>query len=138
LETSYFRNKFDRTIVSLIKKHKIASENLANSDTEECARQYINWSNILLRYGCFENILNNAPEQYEGITSLEVNLIQEMAKTELLLSQDKPINIDFQLNLADKYLFDKDTTDREKIILLNKIVVNYYRHQKKSNQHESQ
>jgi tetratricopeptide (TPR) repeat protein len=135
LETLYYRNRFDNKVAVIKKNHETAALNLNNTNSEKVARCYINWSNILLRYGCFEDVINHSPKNYSGPSSLEINLIEEMAKTELLLSQDKPINTDTQLVLADKYIHDENTTDREKIILLNKIVVNYYRHQKKSSDH---
>jgi tetratricopeptide (TPR) repeat protein len=135
LETPYYRNHFDKKVAVIRKNHETAALDLNNANSENLARCYINWSNILLRYGCFEDVINHSPKNYSGPSALEINLIEEMAKTEFLLSQDKPINTDTQLVLADKYIHDNKTTDREKIILLNKIVVNYYRHQKESSNH---
>lgn len=132
LEGSNYKKHFDEMIVNIITSHKNALHSLIEKNQENDVRRYINWSNILLRYGCFEQVINHFPINYIGSHALEVELIKETAKIELLLSQDKPIGIDEQLELSERFLDRDDVSDRAKIILLNQIVVHYYRHQRKS------
>ncbi len=132
LETPDYRKRFDETTSRFIKNHTKSLENLTELNSDTHARVYINWSNVLLRYGCFEHLVNNYPKNYSGEYSLEISLLRETAKIEILLSEDAKTSIDELLELADIYLDSDKTSVREKMMLLNQIVVNYYRHQKAS------
>jgi len=132
IEEANYKKCFDEMVENIIANHKNALHLLTEKNQEKDVRCYINWSNILLRYGCFEQVINHFPINYIGPYALEVELIKETAKIELLLSQDKPIGIDEQLELVERFIDRDDISDREKIILLNQIVVHHYRHQRKS------
>jgi hypothetical protein len=82
------------------------------NNTEETARQYINWCNILLRYGKFENLITYFPKNYSGHYNLEIELIKETAKLETFLSQEKFITIDAFLELSERFLDDSNTNEQ--------------------------
>ena len=105
-------------------------ESLNQKNSEENARQYLNWSNILLRYGQFKQIVDGFPENYSGAFSLEIKLLRESTKIEIMLSEDDNISIDEQLELSEIFINDQKSSDREKIMLLNQIIVHFYRHQR--------
>lgn len=131
-ETSYYKEHIDKVIANIKGNHKSALQSLLTTNSEQAARIYINWSNMLLRYGCFEHLINHFPKNYCGSFALEIELIKESAKIELLLSQDEAISIDELLELSERFLENPHTSDREKIMLLNQIVVNFYRYKDKS------
>ena len=133
LETQKYKYHLDSIIQQITHNHIQSLNALIKSNNKKCARQYLNWSNILLRYGQFENIIMHFPEHYSGHYSLEIALIKETAEIEINLSQAKPISINNLLKLAVKYLSDPNSEDREKIKLLNQIIVYYYRHDKNTN-----
>ena len=130
LETSEYRRNFDSIISQYLNNHKKSLESLNQKNSEENARQYLNWSNILLRYGQFKQIVDGFPENYSGAFSLEIKLLRESTKIEIMLSEDDNISIDEQLELSEIFINDQKSSDREKIMLLNQIIVHFYRHQR--------
>jgi tetratricopeptide (TPR) repeat protein len=130
LETDEYRINFDEIINKIKQYHLQFLTNLSKNNSEINARRYINWSNILLRYGCFENLLNYFPKNYSGVFALEIKMLRESAKIEMMLSEDKMISPDEQLELAEIFIDNDAASDREKIMLLNQIIVNFHRYQK--------
>jgi hypothetical protein len=61
LETTEYRKNLDSVINHLTSTHHKSFIKLIDDATEDNARQYINWSYILMRYGCFETIVKNHP-----------------------------------------------------------------------------
>ena len=130
LETTEYKDRFDRHISIIVNKYREAVDNLNNKNTEINARIFINWSNILLRYCLFEEISNYFPNLYSGPYFLEILLIKESNKIETFLSNGQAISVASLLTYAREYISSDVVTAREKIMLLNRIVVYYYRHQK--------
>jgi len=128
LETDEYRNDFDSIIHQITNNHIESFNNLDKNNSENNARQFINWSNILLRHGQFENLIQYFPTNYFGPYNLEIELIKETAKIEILLSNNEPVIIDYLLELIDRFHDDTSTTWIEKIKLLNQSIVYYYRH----------
>lgn len=124
LETNSYRKDFDLIINELKNSHLRSLKNIAKN-----TREFINWSYLLMRYCQFEHLVTYSPTNYSAQFALEVIMLREAAKIEMLLSEDKMVSIDEQLELADIFLENKETSEREKIILLNQIIVNFYRHQ---------
>ncbi len=130
LESDDYKVQFNQ-ITHFIKQHHLSSINeLVTNNSKLNAIQYINWSNILLRFGCFEHLINHFPENFCGDYPLEIALIKETAKIEIYLSTDREISIHELLELADIYLNNTQIVIHEKIKLLNQIVVYFNRYQK--------
>jgi len=128
LESKEFRKNFDSMINIFINNHINSLENLICDNSENNAREYINWSNILLRYGKFESIIKYFPINYCGPNHLEIKLIKETAKIELLLSNNISIRIDDLLELVDQFYNNITISNIEKIKILNQLIVYSYRH----------
>lgn len=129
LETKFFRKNF-REIKNIVKSSYLKSSNefTLKKDPGEL-RKLINLLNLLIRLGCF-NIKIEIPF-YEGIqNSLELEIVKETFAVEKKLSCGKKISVSRLISLYDQYLNGKNgwVTDREEIILLNRIVVDYFRH----------
>jgi tetratricopeptide (TPR) repeat protein len=136
LETTEYRKNLDSVINHLTSTHHKSFIKLIDDATEDNARQYINWSYILMRYGCFETIVKNHPEKYDGCYKLEIELIKETAKIEDALSNEKIAPINGLLKLTEKFIDDPNSTLYEKIKLLNQLVVHFYRHDRDINQQQ--
>lgn len=129
-ETDFYKTRFDEIIAILTTNHVNSLKSLISNNSEENAREYINWSNILSRYAQFEHLICFSPKNYVGPHLLEIEQLKENAKIDLFISQDKNITVHEQLELADRFLEHPDTSEREKIRLLNQIIVNFYKYQK--------
>lgn len=132
IETKQFRKDFNQITQHYQNIHNESLKSFVQDLSENNVRNYLSWSNLLLRYGCFEQIIKFSPKDYSGPFELEVRLLREIAKIELLLSKYNHISIEQQLELFDYYIDHTLTSDREKLILSNHIIVNYYRHQTKN------
>lgn len=131
LEDNKYKTHFDETVTQNINFLKCISEVAQVTETEINMRHCINWANLCLRYGCFNDLLEILPNSFSMHSfDLEMRLIKEAAKIEYKLSTDKQVSINNYLTLADQYLLSKRVRDREKIMLLNQLIVTYYRHQK--------
>lgn len=127
LESDDFKNNFKLHLDHITKNYKVSLENLSSSSSKVNIRQYINWLNILLRSGLSERITKVLPHCI-SVNRLEIELLHETAKIENVLSTDKSIDIDKLLHLFDKFNKKENTSNPEKIKLLNVIIVYYYRH----------
>ncbi|VEG92529.1 tetratricopeptide repeat protein [Legionella spiritensis] len=129
LETDRYRSDFNLIVKKLLDNHQRAFHDLTKNDTWENSRRYLNWSYVLMRYGYFKDILNNFPAKNISSCALEMCLLKELTKTQILLSDGNNVVVDDYLYLVEKFLTRKETTIREKILLLNQTIVNFYRHQ---------
>lgn len=131
LETSRYQNAFTLRRQELEKSFKCSVAQLNENQDKRAIRLYINWANICLRYGRFQMVLDATPVQ-TAIHSfvLEIHLLKELARIELQLSSGLPVSGDNYLLLAEKYLSEDSVSEREKIMLLNQLIVTIYRHQK--------
>lgn len=126
LETTYFKIKFNTELYS-------CKSSLKNFSKIHSTRQWIKWGNICLRYGKFKEIIDSSANISNAC--LEILLLKEAATVELQLSNDLPVSANNYLKLAQKYTPSKNISDREKILLLNHLIVTSYRHDKnQSNQ----
>ena len=89
--------------------------------------------NILLRYCRFDTIEKYFPKYSSTQFSLEIEILKETNLIESQLSQGIDITIDRLLNLLKIYEDCNTVTTREKIILLNRIIVYYNRHTRNLN-----
>jgi len=126
LETSHFDIQHTQHIKQIIQKFKLSLTNLDKNPSSKNVRRYINWANVLLRHGCFDELISHYPNS----TSVEVAWLKETAIFELALSRNQPLTIKNQLLLIEDCI--NRATDREKILLLTQIIVNHYRHSKES------
>lgn len=131
LETNDFRIEFDKKLAHLKDHLRCIAEVTSISLSESNIRYYINWANLCLRYGCFKEVQETSGFVCEDIPhELEVKLLHEAARIEYRLSYNLPVTIDNYAVLANQYLLKSSVSVREKVMLLNSIVVTYYRHQK--------
>jgi len=115
LEIPDFKNQYEQHINSIINQYK--TELISKKNIRRC----INLANILLRHACFDELIS-----YSSNETIEIALIKESAEFERALSLNHPLTIKNTLSLFESCI--NKATDREKILLLNRIIVNYYRH----------
>ncbi|HTM64594.1 MAG TPA: hypothetical protein VL360_08890 [Gammaproteobacteria bacterium] len=128
-ETDEFRDAFTKHR-SHLKDYLINTAKIANlKANESISRFYINWANLCVRYGLFNEVINNPLIRQFNAVELEAMTMKESAKIDFMLSTGKPVNIGGYLDLAETYI-PKHSNEREQIILLNQLIVTYYRHQK--------
>tara|TARA_R110000868_G_scaffold301241_1_gene561672 strand:- start:44 stop:721 length:678 start_codon:yes stop_codon:yes gene_type:complete len=133
LETSFYKNEFRSKIREISKRLKSGIRISSPSKKENATRSYINWANLALRHGQFRAVINNAPfTTTSHELSLELQLLHEIAKSELNLSRRLPINADAYHALADHHLPANLASEREKLMLLNQLIVTTCRYQDKS------
>lgn len=130
LEVKGFKKKVEKTTAVLVNRYMSASADLGSCPAEDNTRKFLNWGNLLLRYGHLDEIMRYFPTHYSGPYELEIKLLRESSVIERQLSNDKSISVNALLLLADKFIPHKETTTREKIMLLNSLIVYFYRHQK--------
>lgn len=130
LEISHFKTEFTTRLYHYKNNLKCTVQMINKKQDEKDIRYYLNLANLCLRYGCHEIIMELSPSCSLPSFALEIELLKEAAHIELLLSNDLPVSADNYLSLAEKYLPCKSTSDREKIMLLNQLIVTFYRHQK--------
>lgn len=130
LEERPFRIKFTKIMNSLIRKYDTARADLLNFNCVDYARRYINLAKILIRFGQSDRVMKNFPIRYSGPYELEVKMLREVCSIEHALSTDKPIDVDSLIALSNTFINNHKTTIREKISLLNSIIVYFYRYQK--------
>lgn len=133
LETTDFTVSFKNLLDTIKNKYNKAKDNYIKNSTKENTRTYINWANVLLRFGCFNEISTGSPQALNEPYSLEIEIIKETSKIETHLSNNTPFFINEFLEIYKKFTNNFVATEREKIILLNRIIVYFYRHQKQGN-----
>jgi tetratricopeptide (TPR) repeat protein len=130
LETEYYKKQFDSLMNKIIKNHTVSLENILEFQSNENVRNYLNWSNILIRYGKFENVIYYFPEKDVGYHQLEVLLLKATAEIEMCLSHGKSFSLDRLLELAERFIDCIKSKDYGKIKLLNQLIVYFHRYQK--------
>jgi tetratricopeptide (TPR) repeat protein len=103
--------------------------NAINSADNSNHRIFINWLNILLRYGCFDEILRTTQlisNNLDVNDSLEYNLIIEITKQKLLHGNESK-DINGLENLAESVLDKDNSSIRIRVLVLNFIIVSNYR-----------
>lgn len=131
LETESFKKVYDNKVTNLKIKYLEANNIFLNQRSSRSTRLLINWINILSRYGQFEFILQNSQAIKQENVSLELAVSLELTFIELKLSAQQSINVGKLAYLANRYLPLPEIEIREKLLLLNQLIVIYYRYQKK-------
>lgn len=130
LEVTEFKSEFKKTVNIMAGQFALALTHLTANKSPENARKVINSINLLLRYGRFDIIKKNFKFDYSGPYELEIKTLLVTADIETQLSNGKPITVNKLILLANTYIKNNTTTIREKILLLNRIIVYFYRYQK--------
>lgn len=129
LETDEFRHAFDLIITKMKAGYQLALNKMMHDECEAHVREFINWGQLLMRFGEFSTIFHDFPHKYFGKFALEVSLLKNSAHTESLLSDDKPISVKEQIDIFKNFHTLSTTTTTERLIILNNIIVNFYRYQ---------
>lgn len=131
VESNDFKVAFERKTLHINERLRLMAKYRSPNLRMEDIRSYINYANLCLRYGCFDMVKETSAFGTPDMPyALEVALLHEAAIIEHNLSHNLSVTIDNYLALANQYLANDSVTDREKIMLLNNLIVTYYRHQK--------
>lgn len=130
LETDEYKSAFTNRLSSIKDSFKIIAKTANLTRSENSIRHYLNWANLCLRHGCLEQFTFQHLQNIEDLPfTLEIELLHEAINIEQKLSADILLTADNYLSLAENYLNKEFVSDREKIMLLNNLIVTYYRHQ---------
>lgn len=128
LEIAPVKIKFQQLIKSINEQvDKIFSECPID---EKVLSGGFNLLRILMRYGCFQEVISLEKEYYvTGQMPIELQYLIECAKIDFSLSNDKAINLDGLLSLTSKIALDNKVEPWLACLILNRFVVCAYRHQ---------
>ncbi|HVV69213.1 MAG TPA: hypothetical protein VG895_00125 [Patescibacteria group bacterium] len=128
-ESPEFMKEFN-DISSMIKKNAIASANKVSFEQSNSnLRELINWIYIMMRYGLSQEIITNKVYEIKiEPFNLEFETAKETAKIEVCLSSGATIDLTGLIQLSKQCLTQTNIPSREEIILLNRLVVYFYRH----------
>jgi len=127
-ETKEFRQQFSSIIIYLIEQQASAYKTLSTDANRKNVRSFINWSNLLMRYGQLDVINHQVIHSHRVPNELELKILIETNNIEKLLSAGKPISIKRFIEIYQEYKFSKTCSSREMVMLLNRIIVYYYRY----------
>lgn len=129
LEVNDFKLTFNQHLSNINNQYTDAYDMLIKHPNDLNLRHCIHWINIMIRHGESDKLMNDMPQV---IHSLELELLYETAKIEFNLSKGRSFCINDLLSLYEKYEFYNNTTRREKQLLLNAIIVYFFRFQSHS------
>lgn len=131
LETLDYKQAFQMRLQLIREQMKNSIDSTLARKSKTAVRRFINISNLALRYGDTQLVLDHASLiPTDHARTLEVEILKEDALISMQLSSGKPISTNNLLLLAEKYASSCAISDREKIILLNRLIVASYRHEK--------